>query len=552
MNECDLNEDIHQYPIRRSEPEIVVNTLIKKNVKMSSYTESGEANPEFFKTYFNKIYCINLSKRIHKWDSTDLRLRQKNIEATRFDAIDGDLFRGISELSTGEIGCLCSHLEVIKHAKLNNYNRILIFEDDVHLSKDFEKRILSIKNFSWKLLYLGASQYSWKYIDTSEDFYLSQNTLGTFAYAVDRSMFDELIEAFSAKNEQVDKILTRIQEKHYGECYTMYPNIVIADVRTSDIRSGRDIYSHSEKMKWNLSMFSAFDKDTKKVLLLPDTRGWAFDNIARAIIKYNPIPQKIYYDLTYVRDLRANRTTINTEEWDYVYIMFEGEAIIPPAKNIIRGCYSAFWLENKTFTPEYMSRYFSECGGAVFANEGLRDKFINNLPKNFPISVIHDASDQNSFYPIKYKKNKEFTAIFVGNTLRPIKNFGKIQKICADAGVALHVCKNIPNKEMVHEYNKVDLIINYSDFEGGPQTFIEAAMCEIPMLIRDTNQLAKLIPCFVGKNEEEFVQILTRLKNNRRECKKKGNEAYNTVIKNFTYKTVAKKFTDFLVSLEKT
>jgi hypothetical protein len=331
----------------------------------------------------------------------------------------------------------------------------------------------------------------------------------------------------------------------------MYPNIAIADVRTSDIRSGRDIYSHSKKMKWDLSMFSAFDKDTKKVLLLPDARGWAFDNIAKAIVKYNPFPEKVYYEIVYTRDIHLERTSINTEEWDYVYIMFEGEVLIPPAKNIIRGCYSAFWLENPSFTPEYMSEYFSKCGGAVFANSALRDRFIKNLPKKFHTRVIHDASDENLFYPIKHRKNKDFTVLFVGNTRRRIKNFGTIEKICQEAGVALKVCSSVANAEMVHEYNKADVVINYSDFEGGPQTFVEAALCEVPMLIRDTNQLSKLIPCFVGKNEEEFVEILNRLKNNRHECIKKGEEAYGAAIKNFTYIKTAKKFTEFFLSFDK-
>lgn len=543
MSKCTLNEDIHQYPIR---PKNSVSKIIfNKNI----YTGVTQPVSEFLKTYFDKIYCINLNKRLYKWESVELRLRQKGINAFRFEAIDGELFGISPDMSRAELGCLCSHLEVIKNAKLNNYKRILIFEDDVHLSKNFEERILSIKDISWKLLYLGASQYNWQNIDTSEEFYPSKETFGTFAYAIDESLFDELIVLFSRKKYQVDKCLAKMQEKYYGQCLTIYPNIAIADVRASDIRESRDIHTHSNKVKWDLSLFSAFDKETKKVLLLPDTRGWAFDNIARAIVKYNPRQEKIYYDILYTQDIHSGKISIDTNKWDYVYIMFEGEESIPPARNIIRGCYSARWLECNVITPEYMSKYFSKCGGAIFVNQLISDEFINILPKNFPTSVIYDASDEAIFYPIKYKKNKEFTVMFVGNTHRPIKNFNKIQKICEASGVKLHVCKNIPNKEMVHEYNKVDLVINYSDFEGGPQTFVEASLCEVPMLIRDTIHLSKLIPCFVGKDEEDFIKILMHLKNNRQECEKKGNEAYNAAIQNFTYKTVSKKFTDFLIYL---
>jgi glycosyltransferase involved in cell wall biosynthesis len=102
---------------------------------------------------------------------------------------------------------------------------------------------------------------------------------------------------------------------------------------------------------------------------------------------------------------------------------------------------------------------------------------------------------------------------------------------------------------MVFEYNKADILINFSDFEGGPQTFVEAALCEIPTLIRYNNELAKNIPCFTGKNEDDFISILSYLKENRDLCVKKGKEAYNVTINNFTYKHAAKKFANFFVNV---
>lgn len=544
-----LSEDIQQYPIRENFGYLA--RSMEKIKSIEDTTEQTKIDINFVNSYFDKIYCINLNKRIHKWESAQRRFIEYNINVERFDAIDGELFTKNTNISNGELGCLYSHLAVIKHAKTNNYKKILIFEDDVHLSKNFQKRILSIKNLEWKLLYLGCSQHRWDDIDTNFNFYFSNDTRGTFAYAIDCSIFDELIEILSKKKSTIDKLLTEIQRKYYGECYVIYPNIAIADVGCSDIREPRNMSEHSKKMKWDLSMFSAFDEETKKILLLPDARGWAFDNIAKAIIKYNPFPDKIYYDIAYTRDLYLNKSTVNVDDWDYVYVMFEGETIIPLKKNVIRGCYSAFWLENISYTPEYISQYFMECGGAIFANEGLNDRLSKHLPKNFPTETIHDASDENLFYPIKHKKNQEFTVLYVGNTRRPIKNFETIRRICENAQVKLAICQNVLNSEMVHEYNKADLIINFSDFEGGPQTFVEAALCEVPMLIRDTNQLAKHIPCFIGTTAEDFTNILNRLKLNREECVKKGEEAYKVAIESFTYKKAARRFADFFLSFEK-
>ena len=512
--------------------------------------------PEFWNinNYFNKIYCINLNKRIERWENVERQLKLANINVTRFEGIDGENLPLKNSLLSGELGCLYSHIEVIKDAKRNEYQKILILEDDIILPKNINKVLEEIKNipWDWKLLYLGASQLDWTDIElTDKKYYKCKNTYGTFAYSIDCSLFDEIIATAQKFNKPIDICLTELQNKYKENSFVLYPNLIISDTRTSDIRESKEIYSYAERVKWNLNDFSLFNNDIKKILLLPDARNWAFDNIAKAIVKYNPYPDKIYYSINYTRDLHLKKTTINPNDWDLIYIMFEGERLIPPAKNIIRGCYSAFWLEYTAFTPEFMSTYFSKCAGAVFVNPELHRLFKPYLPSTFPTEIIYDSSDEFLFYPIKHKKNKEFTAIYVGNTKRPIKNFQKIQSICQTAGVNLHVCKNIPNKELVHEYNKADILINFSDFEGGPQTFVEASLCEVPTLIRDTNELSKVIPCFTGKTEEDFINILIRLKNNREECALKGFEAYNVAINNLTYKKTALKFANYFLSFTK-
>ena len=500
--------------------------------------------------YFDKIYCINLSRRFEKWETVAREFKKNNLNVTRFEAVDGNSLPINDTLLPGELGCVCSHLHIIEEAKRNGYQNILIFEDDVFLENNFLQKAGIIKNLNWKLFYFGASQIDWTNIEYTNNSYFCKNTLGSFAYAINCSLFDEYIAELKTFNTTVDKCLANLQKKHYGECYTVYPNLVICDVRKSDIRPQQNIFNYANQVKWNITEFLPFKETAKKILLIPDTRNWAFDNIAKAIIKYNPFPDKIHYDITYVKDLQLKKTTVKPTDWDLIYIMFEGEQILPPAKNIVRGCYSAFWLEHSKFTPEYMASYFSQCAGAVFVNNKLKKDFLPYLPKNFPVEVVQDSSDENLFFPIKYRKNKNFTVIFVGNTSRKVKNFDKIKKICQEAKVDLHVCNHVSNNELVFEYNKADILINFSNFEGGPQTFVEAALCEIPTLIKDNNELAKDIPCFTGKNEEDFISILSYLKENRDLCVKKGKEAYNTVIENFTYKHAANKFAKFFIQLK--
>jgi GR25 family glycosyltransferase involved in LPS biosynthesis len=512
--------------------------------------------------YFDKIYCLNLDRRKDRWDKVSKEFSRLSINIERFSAIDGDnipdshltfLNTKLDEKSASDsgdienkyaLGCLLSHLEIIKDAKLNGYKKILVFEDDVILSKDFIQEVRIIKKFDWKLFYLGASQFSWNEIEIRDGFYKCNKTLGTFAYAVDSSIYDELIKSFLEKDKSVDNVLSRIQSKYNKNCFTIYPNIVISNVENSDIREEKNISAYAESMRWNLDMF-----DRKiRVLLVPDVENWAFDNIAKSIVKYNPYSDLIEYEILYATNL-YNETKINYENYDLIYVFFEAERMVEDSYKIIRGCYSSFWEEDRRFSPEVISSYFSKCRASVFANSYLKQKISKHLPKDFPTLILPDSSDDELFYPIEGIRKKEFTAIFVGNTKRKVKKFDDIKDICEKSGVKLIVCENIKNSELVNYYNQADICINFSLSEGGPQTFIESALCEVPMLIRKDNELSKIIPCFTGESKEEFIDILNNLKRNRKLCKKRGKEARKVALEGFTYRKTSQSFGKFVLEL---
>lgn len=313
---------------------------------------------------------------------------------------------------------------------------------------------------------------------------------------------------------------------------------------------GNSIISNVSRAVQTISESDIFKSHNKlRVLLLCDIKDWAFDHIAKSFIKHNPYKDKIEYEIKYRRDI-ANISEINMDRYDYIYVFFEAEQLIPASKKVIRGCYSAFWLENPRFTESVIAARFSLCAGSVYVNKFLQDSVAQHLPKEHPNIIIHDSSDESLFYPIENKKKDNFTVIFVGNTKRKVKNFDVIEWICREAGVELIVCENIKNEELVNYYNLADIAINFSEFEGGPQTFIESALCGVPMLVRNNNELGKLIPCFRGETKEEFVNIIKSLKDNRERCKIVGEEARLAALKDFTYKEASRKFGDFIMKLK--
>ena len=558
-----LNQTIsHLYHGEISDRDYIKRGRYKELLKLKEVTKTKYKEFDL-NTYFDKIYCLNLDRRIDRWRKVSKEFSKISINVERWSAIDGDNLTNsdvtfvddkINERISSSIGkienkyalgCLLSHLQIIKDAKEKGHRKILIFEDDIILSNNFLEEVKQIEKLNWKLLYLGASQFLWNNIEIKDGYYNCQKTLGTFAYAIDSSIYDDLINIFEKRSQSVDNLLSIIQSKYKNECFTIYPNIVISNVENSDIRSEKNISTYANSMRWNLNMFN----NKIKILLVPDVENWAFDNIAKSIIKYNPYPDKIEYTIKYARDIYHEKDSLVLNDWDLVFVMWEAERIVPDGDNVIRGCYSAFWLENKFFSEEKISEFFKSSKGGVFANDFLKDSICKFLPEDYPQTIIHDSTDENKFYPIDNLKEKEFTAIFVGNTNRKIKNYKDIVDICEISGIKLITCTDISNEELINYYNKADICINFSTSEGGPQTFLESSLCEVPMLIRSNNELSKLIPCFKGDDKEDFIRIIKKLKSNRLECKEVGKEARNIVLENFTYEKTAKKFADFFLNV---
>jgi GR25 family glycosyltransferase involved in LPS biosynthesis/mannosyltransferase OCH1-like enzyme len=228
--------------------------------------------------YFDRIYCLNLKSKISNWEKVRYQLNEKNIYLERFEAIDGneiedELFYNIdrefnpkglrNELASRygiienkfSYACLLSHIKILKDAKDKGYKKILILEDDVIISDNFLESVKNVKNINWKLIYLGCSQFDWEDISINDGFYKSKNTLGTFAYGVDYSIFNDLIDTLERKNKSVDNLLSDYQKVN-EDCYTLFPNIIISNVSESEIRSSKSIVEYSKIVRWNLNEFS--------------------------------------------------------------------------------------------------------------------------------------------------------------------------------------------------------------------------------------------------------------------------------------------------------
>ena len=207
---------------------------------------------------FDKVYVINLDSQPENLKNIDKQLKKYNIKYSRFKAINGkDVFDqyNLSKDSwnndhPGALGCLLSHKTIIKDALDNNYNKILILEDDCLLHKNFNnifnQKYESLINYhpEWKILYFGNShQYGWPFsIKYYDNFYFTKEGYSTFAYGLDKSMFEDLLKSLENIDDPIDdSLVNNYQENNL--CITFYPHIIQQDIAQESTTTG---------ISWNL------------------------------------------------------------------------------------------------------------------------------------------------------------------------------------------------------------------------------------------------------------------------------------------------------------
>lgn len=114
--------------------------------------------------YFDQIYVINLPHRVDRRREMAEQLKAINLsfESTGvrlFEAIRPEDAGGFESIGTR--GCFLSHLGVLRDAHARQFQRILLFEDDLNFARDFTSRIPDVAEaldrVDWSMFYGGYS-----------------------------------------------------------------------------------------------------------------------------------------------------------------------------------------------------------------------------------------------------------------------------------------------------------------------------------------------------------------------------------------------------------
>ena len=212
------------------------------------------------------IYILNLDKDIERMKKLSINLKKKNIKFKRISGVLGsDVHHKYNtKLRPGQLGCLLSHFEIIRDAKYNNYNKILILEDDIVFDHNFEDKFsMKYKNFisnekDYDILYLGCSQASWgidfwKYTKNYGNYYSLSKTDGTYAMILSSSIFDNIL-SYDKFDKPIDVLLSElVLSNNKYKRFSLYPHIIssnVADVSNTDSKR-RDMKVYLKKNRLN-------------------------------------------------------------------------------------------------------------------------------------------------------------------------------------------------------------------------------------------------------------------------------------------------------------
>ncbi len=213
--------------------------------------------------HVEKVFVLNLPHRTDRLESFEDAAEKLDLEYTVFESFDGKkylhsdfTYDGIKigppyhneNYFKGQVGCLLSHLSLIKYCKRKNYSKVAILEDDVSFVDDFNNKIdnlFSKINNDWQMLYLSGS--SPEFIENFDGYSSISQILTTHSYIIKSEIYDVLINNFYEKlfTHEVDVCYSHIHKK--VKTYVSMPFLTYQEAGYSDIGQCFNDYTSIKK-----------------------------------------------------------------------------------------------------------------------------------------------------------------------------------------------------------------------------------------------------------------------------------------------------------------
>lgn len=333
--------------------------------------------------------------------------------------------------------------------------------------------------------------------------------------------------------------------------------------------------------------------EKKKIALIVDVEGWAFDNIAKQIQKnltnyeIDVIPGRIF-------EGNMIKLFLFCEEYDLIHFLWRGYLSLINTENMKNYAISHLTMELEEFKEKYIATKkvtFSVCDHLFlegeekwrtneilpFANSYMvTSQKLYDIYSQFdkkPTKIIHDGVDLSRYQPLpvdRFEQKETLTVGWVGNSkfkdssgdedlkgvegiikpaIEELQKEGKpIELKLADRNI-----KMTPQEEMPNFYRSIDVYVCASKTEGTPLTVLESMAMAIPVVSTDVGIVAEALGekgkkyILEERTKECLKEKLTKLIENKEELKQIAEE--NLVqVKQFDWKKICLEYEEFFES----
>ncbi len=190
--------------------------------------------------FFNKIYCINLETATNRWASANKQFKRLGIPVERFPVKrDRNPSKGLSK----------TNRKIIKHAMKNDWDNVLVFEDDVQFVgtiSSTEKAIKELPN-NWEIFYLGCGLKTTPKLH-SEHLIQIDRAMCVHAVCYSKRIYKRML-----KMRGVIDVYIADQIQPRGRCFCVNP-IMATQGTSNSVRTGKKIRKDIVLSKWNKKM----------------------------------------------------------------------------------------------------------------------------------------------------------------------------------------------------------------------------------------------------------------------------------------------------------
>lgn len=176
----------------------------------------------------NNIYCINLKHRVDRLEALKANIKKFNIDC-KLNVVEA------IKKKDGRLGCGLSHLKIIKMAKQNNWDKVIVIEDDcefnVNSNETFSKSMKDLPE-DCDIFLGGVSKLRVKQKINNTDLFELKKFNGTHFIMYNKSVYDKVLEY---KQGDIDRVLSVMIKTHAIKIYTCNPMIAIQVDGVSDI-----------------------------------------------------------------------------------------------------------------------------------------------------------------------------------------------------------------------------------------------------------------------------------------------------------------------------